>query len=149
MAKGLRASVKKSNRTKLRARVFRPVEDARLERLHAKMLEVIEQPKPEPPKTKEMEVDAEGAGASKEDSYPKGSCFLTAQIPACLTDTDTDPTCALTTDDDFLARPFYHYLGLSSDILGFTPSGGLAFAFDLLPPSCTSSRSDHGLTASS
>ncbi|KAI4949696.1 hypothetical protein J4E86_007648 [Alternaria arbusti] len=47
MAKGARASSKKANRTKLRARVFGPVEQARAERLHARLLETIAQPKPE------------------------------------------------------------------------------------------------------
>jgi hypothetical protein len=47
MAKSARASSKKANRTKLRARVFGPVEQARAERVHAKLLETIQQPKPE------------------------------------------------------------------------------------------------------
>ena len=56
MAKGLRASVKKNNRNKLRARVFGPVEDARTQRLSAKLLELARQPKPA---KSEMEVDSE------------------------------------------------------------------------------------------
>ncbi|KAJ4303102.1 hypothetical protein N0V90_001993 [Kalmusia sp. IMI 367209] len=75
MAKGLRSSVKKSNRTKLRARVFQPVEDARLERLHQKLLETAQQPKPETAKDKEMDVDstedAAAHDASKEEDFPK------------------------------------------------------------------------------
>jgi len=54
MAKGLRSSVKKSHRTKLRSRVFAPVEDARTERLSAKLLELASQPRPA--KT-DMELD--------------------------------------------------------------------------------------------
>ncbi|OCL06740.1 hypothetical protein AOQ84DRAFT_440637 [Glonium stellatum] len=46
MAKGLRSSVKKAHRTKLRSRVFAPVEDARTERLSAKLLELASQPRP-------------------------------------------------------------------------------------------------------
>ncbi|KAF2114882.1 hypothetical protein BDV96DRAFT_576058 [Lophiotrema nucula] len=62
MAKGLRSSVKKSNRTKLRQRVFGPVEQARTERLHAKLLEAVQQPKPERPA--KMEIDStEGTAA--------------------------------------------------------------------------------------
>ncbi|KAL8674620.1 MAG: hypothetical protein Q9168_000995 [Polycauliona sp. 1 TL-2023] len=38
MAKGLRSSVKKANRSRLRSRVFGPVEDARKQRLSAKLL---------------------------------------------------------------------------------------------------------------
>ncbi|KIW00712.1 uncharacterized protein PV09_07697 [Verruconis gallopava] len=54
MAKGLRASVNKRNKSKLRSRVFGPVEDARTERLSAKLLELAQQPKPV---RSEMEVD--------------------------------------------------------------------------------------------
>ncbi|CAI6333440.1 unnamed protein product [Periconia digitata] len=74
MAKGLRASSTKSNRTALRSRVFEPVENARLERLHQKLLEVAQQPKPENPKKNEMELDApEGSNdaASNDDDFPK------------------------------------------------------------------------------
>ena len=47
MAKGLRSSVKKANKAKLRSRVFRPVEDARTERLSAKLLELASKPQTE------------------------------------------------------------------------------------------------------
>ena len=47
MAKSARASSKKVNHTKLRARVFGPAEKARAERIHAKLLETINQPKPQ------------------------------------------------------------------------------------------------------
>jgi hypothetical protein len=57
MAKGLRATVNKRNKTKLRSGVFGPVTDARTERLSAKLLELAAQPKPE---KNEMEVDTEG-----------------------------------------------------------------------------------------
>jgi hypothetical protein len=40
MAKGLRSSTKKTNRSKLRAKVFGPVEAARTERLSVKLLEL-------------------------------------------------------------------------------------------------------------
>ncbi|KAL5386112.1 hypothetical protein PMIN02_008631 [Paraphaeosphaeria minitans] len=79
MAKGLRSSSKKSNRTKLRARVFEPVENARLERIHQKLLETAQQPKPETAKEKEMDLDfaedtaaAAANDASKEEDFPKG-----------------------------------------------------------------------------
>ena len=45
MAKGLRASTKKANRTNLRSRVFGPVEEARKERLSAKLLELASKPR--------------------------------------------------------------------------------------------------------
>ena len=44
MAKGLRASSKKSNKTKLRERVFGPVEAARLDRLSSKLLDIASKP---------------------------------------------------------------------------------------------------------
>jgi len=54
MAKGARASTKRSNRTALRAKVFKPVEDARAIRLNAKLQELIAQPLPE---REEMDLD--------------------------------------------------------------------------------------------
>lgn len=54
MAKGARASTKRTNRTALRARVFKPLEDARAARLSAKLQEIIAQPLPERP---EMDLD--------------------------------------------------------------------------------------------
>ena len=47
MAKGLRASTKKANRVKLRSRVFRPVEEARTQRLSTKLIELASKPKDE------------------------------------------------------------------------------------------------------
>ncbi|KAL8737940.1 MAG: hypothetical protein Q9181_001203 [Wetmoreana brouardii] len=44
MAKGLRSSVKKANRARLRSQVFGPVEEARKERLSAKLLEMASKP---------------------------------------------------------------------------------------------------------
>lgn len=45
MAKGLRASVRKENKAKLRATVFGPAEDARTARLSAKLQELVSRPK--------------------------------------------------------------------------------------------------------
>lgn len=45
MAKGLRSSKNKNNNVKLRAKVFGPVEDARKERLSAKLLELASKPR--------------------------------------------------------------------------------------------------------
>jgi hypothetical protein len=44
MAKGLRASSKKSNKASLRQKVFGPVESARKERLSTKLLELVSRP---------------------------------------------------------------------------------------------------------
>ncbi|KAH8683312.1 hypothetical protein BGZ60DRAFT_399885 [Tricladium varicosporioides] len=46
MAKGARASVRKANNVRLKTQVFGPVENARMERLSAKLLELAAQPKP-------------------------------------------------------------------------------------------------------
>lgn len=45
MAKGARSSVRKANNTKLKSRVFGPVEAARTERLSQKLMELASQPK--------------------------------------------------------------------------------------------------------
>jgi len=45
MAKGLRSSTKKANKSKLRSNVFGPVEGARKERLSAKLLDLASQPR--------------------------------------------------------------------------------------------------------
>jgi hypothetical protein len=50
MAKGARASVRKANNVRLKKHVFGPVENARMERLSAKLLELASQPTPKPPK---------------------------------------------------------------------------------------------------
>jgi hypothetical protein len=50
MAKGARASVRKANNVRLKSQVFGPVENARMERLSAKLLELASQPTPKPPK---------------------------------------------------------------------------------------------------
>jgi hypothetical protein len=60
MAKGARASTKKSNNQKLKSRVFGPVEIARTERLSAKLLELASQPKPKPVKRDVVMTTEEG-----------------------------------------------------------------------------------------
>ena len=61
MAKGLRSSRNKANNRKLKAKVFGPVEDARKERLSAKLLELASQPRPPTGGHTRMDIDAEGA----------------------------------------------------------------------------------------
>jgi hypothetical protein len=146
MAKGARASSKKANRTKLRARVFGPADKARAERIHAKLLETIQQPKPE--KTN-MDTTEDGklmhlhsssdltnvpvaTAATKEDDFPKGSSFLTAPIPHSLSDPSN--TKFDTARDSCELRNLCFQLGLCSDVLGFTEEGALQVAFDPLPP---------------
>ncbi|CBY00750.1 hypothetical protein LEMA_P018800.1 [Plenodomus lingam JN3] len=137
MAKSARASSKKANHTKLRARVFGPAEKARAERIHAKLLETINQPKPE--KTA-MDVDETSTTEAKdEEDLPKGSSFLTAaSIPRSLSDTNTTNTTAAkrvdAAQEDRELRNLCFHLGLCSDIVGFDHAGRLQLAFDPLPP---------------
>ncbi|KAF3770444.1 hypothetical protein M406DRAFT_105371 [Cryphonectria parasitica EP155] len=63
MAKSSRASTVKANNQRLKAKVFGPVEDARQERLSAKLLEIASQPKPVP--EREMD-DAEDKGEAEQ-----------------------------------------------------------------------------------
>ncbi len=57
MAKGLRSSRNKANNVKLRFKVFGPVENARKERLSAKLLELATKPKPKEDEDTEMDLD--------------------------------------------------------------------------------------------
>ncbi|USP78703.1 hypothetical protein yc1106_05977 [Curvularia clavata] len=145
MAKGLRASSKKANRSKLRARVFGPVEQARVERLHAKLLETVQQPKPEGNQMDTTEdSSATNDTTTANDDLPKGSSFLTAPIPRSLSDPSTKSQ-DLAQDDCDLRNLCFH-LGLCSDVVGFTAKGDLKFAFDPLPH-CWLSK-NQGLTPS-
>ena len=66
MAKGLRASNKKTNKSNLRTKVFKPVEDARTERLSAKLLELASAVKPNPALDTRMDVDGTGVHSTVE-----------------------------------------------------------------------------------
>jgi hypothetical protein len=48
MAKGARATSRKANNVRLKKNVFGPVENARMERISAKLLELAAQPTPKP-----------------------------------------------------------------------------------------------------
>ncbi len=60
MAKGARASTIKTNNAALKRKVFGPVENARTERLSAKLLELASQPKPKPVEQDVMMDSEEG-----------------------------------------------------------------------------------------
>ncbi|KAL2007183.1 hypothetical protein VTN00DRAFT_8621 [Thermoascus crustaceus] len=60
MAKGLRSSVRKRNKAKLRATVFGPAVDARTERLSVKLQELASQPRPKNSETANMESNGAG-----------------------------------------------------------------------------------------
>ncbi|ETS85728.1 hypothetical protein PFICI_03753 [Pestalotiopsis fici W106-1] len=71
MAKSSRASTVKTNNQRLKAKVFGPVEQARMERLSAKLLEVAAAPKPEKPEAEnEMKIvdDEAEAKADQDDA---------------------------------------------------------------------------------
>jgi hypothetical protein len=142
MAKGLRASSERTNRRKLRTNVFGPVEKARAERLHAKLLATINSDKPAPPKNKVANestshpptayttlTNTAAAATEAKADVEKGSFILSAPVPQCLSRTTDDP------EDAPALRDFCFYLGLSADICGFTAAGDVQFAFDPLPPS--------------
>ena len=154
MAKGLRSSVKKSHRTKLRSRVFAPVEDARTERLSAKLLELASQPRPA--KT-DMELDEDNgtntplthqiprhstrsnsSPASKSDAQADAhqdqqaeglSPCISWSIPRALSEgtADAPPQKLKRQIEEDL---FYSLLGVCSDIVGFDERGDLLLAFD-------------------
>ncbi|KZF21266.1 hypothetical protein L228DRAFT_249055 [Xylona heveae TC161] len=63
MAKGLRSSQNKNNKSKLRSNVFGPREDARTERLSAKLLELASKPKPTDGGDAKMETEEKDAVA--------------------------------------------------------------------------------------
>jgi hypothetical protein len=74
MAKGARASTKKANNSKLKSKVFEPVESARTARLSAKLLELASQPKSKPAKEDVvMEVQESGEGMIK---YSLQFCYI-------------------------------------------------------------------------
>lgn len=60
MAKSARASKIKTNNSKLKSRVFGPIETARTERLSAKLLELASQPKPTKRDLDDMVIDIGG-----------------------------------------------------------------------------------------
>jgi hypothetical protein len=70
MAKSARATSVKNNNQRLKKNVFGPVESARTERLAAKLLELVAQPKPQ--RDSEMdEANEKGKDANAElDSSP-------------------------------------------------------------------------------
>ncbi|KAF2404206.1 hypothetical protein EJ06DRAFT_526298 [Trichodelitschia bisporula] len=67
MAKGLRSSVKKSQRSKLRNAVFAPTEAARTERLSKKLQELIAQEKPDMDVDTTKEIEQKPVDTQAED----------------------------------------------------------------------------------
>jgi hypothetical protein len=154
MAKGLRATTKKNNRTKIRSRVYAPVDQARTARLSAKLLELASQPRAA--KT-DMEVDPE-RGMSDLSAQISPSLFtkthnfapVTAQqqdaqqtegvsyriscpVPVSLSDSEGESEGGEETLQDAYGdgdEMFYHLLGLCTDIDGFGGGGQLLMRLD-------------------
>ncbi|KAI1766404.1 hypothetical protein GGR53DRAFT_486678 [Hypoxylon sp. FL1150] len=91
MAKSSRSSSRKANNQRLKAKVFSPIEEARAERLSAKLLELAAQPKPPPPtESGAMKIvdeegeDAEGGEAKMDEDATAG-----ANVDANVMDVDT------------------------------------------------------------
>lgn len=146
MAKGSRSSVRKTNNQALKARVFGPVETARTERLSQKLLELAQQPRPQ-----KNEMDGEKDGqrtqphivsaqapaniptepentdaqekAPADQAEGSSKCFSWSIPPSLLASSKND---AQNTAED---EVFYHLLGLSGDIAGFTAQGNLSLRF--------------------
>ncbi|MCJ1395257.1 major facilitator super transporter protein [Xylographa bjoerkii] len=92
MAKGLRASTKKANRVKLRSRVFGPVEDARTQRLSAKLLELASKPRPRKDEDVGMEEDAAVADPKQPEKHTESDPRATQ--PEEDMDIDNNPATA-------------------------------------------------------
>ncbi|KAL2037022.1 hypothetical protein N7G274_010307 [Stereocaulon virgatum] len=82
MAKGLRSSRNKANNLKLRSRIFGPVEDARKDRLSAKLLELASKPK------EKTENDIEMADDDKDSKRPNKK--VEADLPVGEEEMDFD-----------------------------------------------------------
>ncbi|KAG8628605.1 hypothetical protein KVT40_004478 [Elsinoe batatas] len=66
MAKSSRSSIRKTNRSRLKSRVFGPVEDARTKRLSEKLVELASQPKAA---TTDMDIEkTEDSKAAEQES---------------------------------------------------------------------------------
>lgn len=73
MAKGARSSSNKANNVALKKKIFGPVETARAERMHAKLLELIAQPRATE-KTEDIDMEAK-EGKDGEDGMECASLF--------------------------------------------------------------------------
>ncbi|KAF3063790.1 hypothetical protein GL218_01449 [Daldinia childiae] len=80
MAKSSRASTRKTNNQRLKAKVFGPVEAARAERLSAKLLELAAQPKPQPEGDDMKIVDGAEEDATKEEDVATAEADNTMDV---------------------------------------------------------------------
>ncbi|KAI9797728.1 MAG: hypothetical protein M1835_006900 [Candelina submexicana] len=85
MAKSSRSSSKKANKSRLRSRVFRPIEDQRIDRSSSKLLHLASQPKPTKMDTMKMDVEQQNyeqheAGEAHKAKQTEGKPHLSMSI---------------------------------------------------------------------
>jgi hypothetical protein len=102
MAKSSRASTIKTNNQRLKAKVFGPVEQARRERLSAKLLEIASAPKPEKPEAEnEMKiVDDETEAKAEQDDGKENLAAAISMADATTPEFEANHSAAATMDVD-------------------------------------------------
>ncbi|KAF3080579.1 hypothetical protein TWF569_001200 [Orbilia oligospora] len=122
MAKSARASTKKASRSRIRNNVYAPVEQARLERLSARLM-AIAQPSTSRTTTggDHMDEDDLADATTRQEQHTEDQAFKAAQqgnlffdLPLPLSLVDEDSSGDESEDD-----AFYRAIGLFGDIQGF------------------------------
>ncbi|KAK6349718.1 hypothetical protein TWF696_005997 [Orbilia brochopaga] len=114
MAKSARASSKKAARARIRNTVYAPVENARLERLSARLLASIAQSTtPRTPNADQMEEDALGDAANRQEQHTEDQAFKTAPKDSnasttTTTNMDIDETSTSRGPTTKAAKPSHH-----------------------------------------
>ncbi|KAL8706342.1 MAG: hypothetical protein Q9201_000596 [Fulgogasparrea decipioides] len=98
MAKSLRSNLKKANRARLRSQVFGPVEEARKERLSAKLLEMASKPSSA---AKDDAMMLDEAAADRKCSNPMEQLDQATKSPPATRTVDDDAPMEL----DFSKQP--------------------------------------------
>ena len=91
MAKSARSSSTKRNRSNLRAKVFGPASDARIERLSAKLMEIASTPKPDRQDTT-MDVDKPESTLKDPSAEKATTTEMDVDNGVKLTDGDKKPS---------------------------------------------------------
>lgn len=156
MAKSARSSVKKTNRARLKSRVFGPAEDARTKRLSEKLAAIAsttpmdtekESKAAEPvQESKENSGDTQGASRSSlsipipRAMFAAKTCHLPLTPPPTPPATHAVPVASSDEDEDVHPDEsfFFHLLGVAADITHFDDLGNLVLEFD------PATRNGHG-----
>ncbi|KAK6541662.1 hypothetical protein TWF694_007454 [Orbilia ellipsospora] len=122
MAKSARASTKKTARSRIRSTVYAPVEQARLERLSARLMASIAQSStPRTTSADHMDEDDLVDATTRQEQHTEDQAFKAAQqgnlffdlpLPLSLMDEDSS-------GDESEDEAFYRAIGLFGDIQGF------------------------------